>query len=33
MPLQGCTVILWMDGGSCGVDVRGGSPGTRETDL
>lgn len=29
----GCTVILCKDGGSCGVDVRGGSPGTRETDL
>ncbi|SHF02383.1 P1 family peptidase [Clostridium fallax] len=29
----GCTVVLCKEGGSCGVDVRGGSPGTRETDL
>lgn len=29
----GCTVIICEEGGSGGVDVRGGSPGTRETDL
>ncbi len=29
----GCTVILCRDGAVGGVDVRGGSPGTRETDL
>lgn len=29
----GCTVILCPEGGVCGVDVRGGSPGTRETDA
>ena len=29
----GCTVILCRAGASGGVDVRGGSPGTRETDL
>jgi L-aminopeptidase/D-esterase-like protein len=29
----GCTVILCGEGAVCGVDVRGGSPGTRETDL
>ena len=29
----GCTVVLCMQGAVCGVDVRGGSPGTRETDL
>lgn len=29
----GCTVIICEKGGSCGVDIRGGSPGTRETDL
>ena len=29
----GCTVILGRDGVSAGVDVRGGAPGTRETDL
>ena len=29
----GCTVILAMDGAVAGVDVRGGAPGTRETDL
>jgi len=29
----GCTVILTEDGAVCGVDVRGGAPGTRETDL
>ena len=29
----GCTVILTPDGAVCGVDQRGGAPGTRETDL
>lgn len=29
----GCTVILCKDGASAGVDVRGGAPATRETDL
>ncbi|WIV13324.1 P1 family peptidase [Proteiniborus sp. MB09-C3] len=29
----GCTVIICERGASAGVDVRGGSPGTRETDL
>jgi L-aminopeptidase/D-esterase-like protein len=29
----GCTVILSEGGAVCGVDVRGGAPGTRETDL
>lgn len=29
----GCTVIICEDGGTTGVDVRGGAPGTRETDL
>lgn len=29
----GCTVVLCPDGAVCGVDVRGGAPGTRETDL
>lgn len=29
----GCTVIICEDGATGGVDVRGGSPGTRETDL
>lgn len=29
----GCTVILCTDGAVAGVDVRGGAPGTRETDL
>ena len=29
----GCTAILTEGGAVCGVDVRGGSPGTRETDL
>lgn len=29
----GCTVILARGGASGGVDVRGGSPGTRETDM
>jgi L-aminopeptidase/D-esterase-like protein len=31
--LTGCTVILCREGAVCGVDVRGGGPGTRETDL
>lgn len=29
----GCTVVLCPEGAACGVDVRGGAPGTRETDL
>jgi L-aminopeptidase/D-esterase-like protein len=29
----GCTVVLCPEGAVCGVDVRGGAPGTRETDL
>lgn len=29
----GCTVIIAPDGAACGVDVRGGGPATRETDL
>jgi len=29
----GCTVIICKNGASVGVDVRGGAPGTRETDL
>ena len=29
----GCTVIICEQGASAGVDVRGGAPGTRETDL
>ncbi len=29
----GCTVIICEDGATAGVDVRGGAPGTRETDL
>lgn len=29
----GCTVVLCEAGATCGVDVRGGAPGTRETDL
>lgn len=29
----GCTVVLCEGGAVCGVDVRGGAPGTRETDL
>lgn len=29
----GCTVIIAPDGATVGVDVRGGAPGTRETDL
>lgn len=31
--LTGCTVIICEEGATTGVDVRGGSPGTRETDL
>jgi L-aminopeptidase/D-esterase-like protein len=31
--LTGCTVILARKGAVAGVDVRGGAPGTRETDL
>lgn len=31
--ITGCTVVLCEDGATAGVDVRGGSPGTRETDL
>ncbi|MTI59596.1 MAG: P1 family peptidase [Firmicutes bacterium] len=30
---SGCTVIIYPTGATGGVDVRGGSPGTRETDL
>ena len=29
----GCTVVVCRDGAVAGVDVRGGAPGTRETDL
>lgn len=29
----GCTVVMCEEGATAGVDVRGGSPGTRETDL
>ncbi|MEO5723753.1 MAG: P1 family peptidase [Ilumatobacteraceae bacterium] len=29
----GCTVVLTLDGATAGCDVRGGGPGTRETDL
>src|SRR5688572_5710767 len=29
----GCTVVLTPAGAVCGVEVRGGAPGTRETDL
>jgi L-aminopeptidase/D-esterase-like protein len=29
----GCTVVLCPEGAAAGVDVRGGAPGTRETDL
>jgi L-aminopeptidase/D-esterase-like protein len=29
----GCSVVLCPEGAVCGVDVRGGAPGTRETDL
>ena len=31
--LTGCTVILCRKGAIAGVDIRGGAPGTRETDL
>lgn len=31
--ITGCTVIICEEGATAGVDVRGGSPGTRETDL
>lgn len=31
--LTGCTVIIFPDGAVAGVDVCGGAPGTRETDL
>src|SRR5512147_1142152 len=31
--LTGCTVLLCRKGAVAGVDVRGGAPGTRETDL
>lgn len=31
--VTGCTVVLCRDGAVAGVDVRGGAPGTRETDL
>jgi L-aminopeptidase/D-esterase-like protein len=31
--LTGCTVVLCRKGASAGIDVRGGAPGTRETDL
>src|SRR3972149_5999615 len=31
--LTGCTVILCRKGAAAGVDVRGGAPGPRETDL
>src|SRR5512144_1497510 len=31
--LTGCTIILCREGAVAGVDVRGGAPGTRETDL
>jgi L-aminopeptidase/D-esterase-like protein len=31
--LTGCTVVLTVDGATGAVDVRGGAPGTRETDL
>ena len=29
----GCTVVICEEGAVCGVDVRGGSPGTRDTDA
>jgi len=29
----GCTVVICREGATAGVDVRGGAPGTRETDL
>ncbi|NLY46026.1 MAG: peptidase S58 family protein, partial [Tissierella sp.] len=31
--LTGCTVIIYEEGATGGVDVRGSAPGTRETDL
>lgn len=31
--LTGCTVVICEEGATAGVDVRGGSPSTRETDL
>jgi L-aminopeptidase/D-esterase-like protein len=31
--LTGCTVVMFRPGAVAGVDVRGGAPGTRETDL
>ena len=31
--MTGCTVIIAPEGAACGVDVRGGSPGTRDTDA
>lgn len=31
--ITGCTVVMCTDGATGGVDVRGGAPGTRETDL
>lgn len=31
--LTGCTALIFPPGTACGVDVRGGAPGTRETDL
>ncbi len=31
--LTGCTVVICRKGATAGVDVRGGAPGTRETDL
>lgn len=31
--LTGCTAIVMEEGATCGVDVRGSAPGTRETDL
>lgn len=31
--VTGCTVVLLPQGAVCGVDQRGGAPGTRETDL
>lgn len=31
--ITGCSVILCKEGATAGVDVRGGAPGTRETDL
>jgi L-aminopeptidase/D-esterase-like protein len=30
---HGCTVLICERGAAAGVDVRGGAPGTRETDL